>query len=140
VDQARAAGAWTPAQIVEHIVLAYEYSTDVVKGTATGGCRGCSAHCCAGWSWTRRSGGKVHQEGQGASGIPPVRHAGPRSELLDRLDRAVTVFESAPAILITRKRGTASIHPAFGSLPTVDYVRLQAIPRAAPSRAALVTR
>src|ERR1051326_6976418 len=32
----RAAGAWSPGQIVEHLAKTYEYNRDVVKGTAKG--------------------------------------------------------------------------------------------------------
>src|SRR4051812_12250889 len=35
--RARAEGAWTSAQIVEHLALAYEYSRDVVLGSPKGG-------------------------------------------------------------------------------------------------------
>ena len=109
----RAAGAWTPAQIVEHIVLAYEYSGDVVKGTATGGVP---------WLFrpllrrlvvdsTLRA-GKFTRKGRAPAVFRPSDTPGAKSELLDRLDRA-------------EARHTVN-HPSFGVVPTVDYVRLQA--------------
>jgi len=123
----RAAGAWTPAQIVEHLVLAYEYSSDVVKGTATGGVPRLFRPLL------RRlvvdstlKAGKFTRKGKAPAVFRPSDTPAPRSELLDRLDRAVTVFESAIRSSHPEARHRVN-HPAFGSVPTVDYVRFQAI-------------
>jgi len=123
----RAAGAWTPAQIVEHIVLAYEYSGDVVKGTATGGVprlfRPLLRRLVV--DSTLRA-GKFTRKGKAPAVFRPSDTPAAKSELLDRLDRAVPSFESALRSNHPEARHTVN-HPAFGVVPTVNYVRLQAI-------------
>jgi len=124
----REEGAWTSAQIVEHVALAYEYSRDVVEGTPSGG------------SWPRLlrpilrrlvvdstlKAGKFTRKGRApASFRPSASPAGP-SELIDRLNRAVAAFEAA--IRAGQPDGLPTLnHPAFGRMSTTDYVRLQAI-------------
>ena len=123
----RAPKAWTPAQIVEHIVLAYEYSADVVKGTATGGVPRLFRPLL------RRlvvdstlKAGKFTRKGRAPAVFRPSDTPGPKSELLDRLQRAVGAFEAAIRSGHPEGRHTVN-HPAFGVVPTRDYVRLQAI-------------
>jgi DinB family protein len=125
--RARAQGAWTPAQIVEHIVLAYEYSRDVVLGTATGGVPRLFRPLL------RRlvvdstlKAGKFTRKGRAPAVFRPSDTPQAKSELLDRLHRAVAAFESAIRSQHPEARHTVT-HPAFGVVPTVDYVRLQAI-------------
>jgi DinB superfamily len=126
-DRPRTKGAWTPAQIVEHIVLAYEYSRDVVLGSATGGV-----------PWLFRpllrrlvvdstlKAGKFTRKGRAPAVFRPSDSPAPRSELLDRLHKAVGAFEAAIRSGHPEGRRTLN-HPAFGTVPTIDYVRLQAI-------------
>jgi hypothetical protein len=123
----RAEGAWTPAQIAEHIVLAYEYSADVVKGTATGGVprlfrpllRRLVVH-------STLKAGRFTRKGRAPAVFRPSATPLPKSELLDRLDRALGAFERAIRSGHPEGRHTVN-HPAFGVVPTMDYVRLQAI-------------
>jgi hypothetical protein len=125
--RARSQGGWTPAQIVEHIVLAYEYSGDVVKGTATGGVPRLFRPLL------RRlvvdstlKAGRFTRKGKAPAVFRPSDTPAAKSELLDRLDRAVGAFEAA--IRSGHPEGRHNVnHPAFGRVPTADYVRLQAI-------------
>ena len=123
----RAPGAWTPAQIVEHIVLAYEYSGDVVKGTATGGVprlfRPLLRRLVV--DSTLRA-GRFTRKGKAPAVFRPSDTPPAKSELLDRLHRAVAGFESALRSNHPEARHNVN-HPAFGVVPTVNYVRLQAI-------------
>src|SRR4029078_8112787 len=109
------------------IVLAYEYSSDVVKGTATGGVprlfRPLLRRLVV--DSTLRA-GKVHKKGEAPALFRPSDTPPAKSELLDRLHRAVAAFESALRSNHPEARQNGN-HPAFGVVPTVNYVRLQAI-------------
>src|SRR5262245_23880415 len=124
----REEGAWTSAQIVEHVTLAYEYSRDVALGTP------------AGMSVPRLlrpllrrlvvdstlKAGKFTRKGRAPANFrPSASPAGP-SELIGRLTRSVAAFEAALRSGHPEGRHMLN-HPAFGKVPTTDYVRLQAI-------------
>jgi len=125
---AREEGAWTSAQIVEHVVLAYEYSRDVVMGNPTGGSvprllRPLLRRLVV--DSTLKAGRFTRKGKAPATFRPSASPPGP-SELLDRLSKAVAGFEAAIRSGHPDGRHTVN-HPAFGKVSTIDYVRLQAI-------------
>jgi hypothetical protein len=124
----RQAAKWTPAQITEHLALTYEYSRAVVVGTPPG--RGAprflqplfrrlvvDATLEAGRFRRKSRTPKILQP----SAAPPARDQG-----LSRLQTALTAFEAAIRSGHPEGRHTLK-HPFFGPVPTVDYLRLQAI-------------
>jgi hypothetical protein len=124
----RAPGAWTPAQIVEHIALTYEYSRDVALGTPKGGSV----------PWLLRplvrrlvvtstlKAGKFTRKGKAPAVFRPSDSPASQAELTARVARAVSSFEGAIRSGHPEARRTVN-HPAFGVVPTIDYLRLQAI-------------
>jgi hypothetical protein len=124
----REPGKWTPAQIAEHLAITYEYSRAIVVGTPPG--RG------APWFLKpviRRfvvdstlKAGRFTRKGRTPKMFEPSAAPPASSEGLTRLQTAVTGFESAIRSGHPEGRHTVN-HPFFGKLPTVDYLRLQAI-------------
>lgn len=124
-NRPRAEGKWSPGQVAEHLVLAYEASRDVLHGRAPGPAAPrhlrplMRAFLLRPVLWLRRfpSGSKspaVLQPGASPAAAPV---------LLDRLQAAAATFESDAVAA----RRAAVDHPAFGRLPLVDLVRLQEI-------------
>ncbi len=124
----RAEGAWTPGQIVEHLALAYEYSADVVKGTAKGGSAPRLLR-----PLLRRfivdstlKAGRFTRKGRAPAMFQPSATPGSPDVLLPRLDAAVAAFEAAIRSGHPAARHVV-MHPFFGKVPTIGYVRMQAI-------------
>jgi hypothetical protein len=124
----RAPAAWAPGQIVEHLARAYEYSADVVKGTATGGAAPRLLR-----PLLRRfivdatlKAGKFTRKGRAPAMFQPAATPGTRHELLPRLEAALTAFEGAIRSGHPEARHDV-MHPFFGKVPTTRYVRMQAI-------------
>ena len=124
----RAGGAWSRGQIVEHLARAYEYSADVVKGTAQGGSaprilRPLLRRFIV--DSTLRA-GKFTRKGRAPAMFQPSATTGSPAVLLPRLDAAVAAFEAAIRSGHTEARHVV-MHPFFGRVPTIGYVRMQAI-------------
>jgi uncharacterized protein DUF1569 len=126
--RAREQGAWTSAQIVEHLALAYEYSRDVVLGNP----KGQSAPRFL-RPLIRRfivdstlKAGKFTRKGRAPGMFQPSATPGPPAEVIDRLTRAVAGFEADIRSGHPEARHHLT-HPFFGKMSTIDYVRLQAI-------------
>lgn len=124
----RAPGAWTPAQIVEHLALAYEYSRDVVLGAPKGGSAPRLLR-----PLLRRfivdstlKAGKFTRKGRAPAMFQPSPGGGSPATLMPRLEGALGEFEQAIRSSHPEARH-ALRHPFFGRMPTIDYVRMQAI-------------
>ena len=127
----RAAGAWSPAQIAEHLAVVYEYNRSVVTGTAP-------------WPIPRLlrpilqplarrivvdntlKAGRFTRKGRAPGFFQPTASPPPSTEVLARLDNAVRGLERDIRSRPFDTRDTLA-HPIFGTLPMNDWLRLQAI-------------
>ena len=122
----RAPGKWSPAQVVEHIALAYETNTQLLRGPVPGGAP----------RWVRplirkfmlgyvlRKGGFPRRSRAPKVMEPKVSPAAaPPSVLLPRLESAAAAFESGAA---AHPSNTLE-HPFFGNVPVADIVHLSEI-------------
>lgn len=122
----RAPGKWSPAQVVEHIALAYETNTQLLRGPVPGGAPrwlrpvirkfGLALVLRKGDFPRRSRAPKVMEPKASPAAAPP-------SALLPRLESAAAVFESAAA---AHPIDTLE-HPFFGKVPLADIVRLSEI-------------
>jgi uncharacterized damage-inducible protein DinB len=127
-SRARAQGAWTAGQIVEHVALTYEYSRDIVLGTPKGGSAPRVFR-----PFLRRlvvdstlKAGKFTRKGRAPAMFRPSTTPAAQPGAIDRLSKAVAEFEAAIRSGHPEARHTLT-HPYFGTLRTTDYLRLQAI-------------
>ena len=124
----RAEGAWTPGQIAEHLAITYEYSRDVVLGTAKGGSaprllRPLIRRIVVG---STLKAGKFTRKGKAPGMLRPSTTPPAQGDAVDRLSKAVTAFEAAIRSGHPEARHTVT-HPFFGKMATIDYLRFQAI-------------
>jgi hypothetical protein len=123
----RGEGKWTAAQIAEHLAITYEYNRKVITGTAG---KGAPAFLrpLARWFIVTRTlkAGTFTRKGKAPKIFQPTAAPPAAPVVLDRLARAVAGFESDIRSGHPEARHTVA-HPFFGTLPTVDYLRLQAI-------------
>jgi DinB superfamily len=127
----RAEGAWTPAQIAEHLAIVYEYNRTIVNGTAPSPiprlvrpliqrlARGLVVD-------STLKAGRFTRKGRAPGIFQPSAVPPPCEEILVRLDAAVRGFESDLRSCRPEVRH-AIAHPIFGALPTANWIRLQAI-------------
>ncbi|HVD91961.1 MAG TPA: DinB family protein [Vicinamibacterales bacterium] len=127
----RAEGQWSPAQIVEHLAIVYEYSRSVVMGTAGKGMPRLLQPLVQ--PLLRRmvvnstlKAGKFTRKGKAPGIFQPSPTPGPRADLIARLNAAVSGFEGGIRSGHPESRHAVQ-HPYFGRVPTTDFVRLQAI-------------
>jgi len=123
----RAEGKWSAAQIAEHLAIVYEYNRKVVTGTAG---KGAPALLRPLLRWfvvtsTLKSGGFT-RKGRAPRIFHPTASPTAAAPLLARLATAVAGFENDIRSGHPEGRHTVA-HPFFGTLPTVAYLRLQAI-------------
>jgi hypothetical protein len=127
----RMEGAWTPAQIAEHLAIVYEYNRTVASGTAPSPipwlvrpiiqrlARGIVVD-------STLKAGRFTRKGRAPGMFQPSSATAPPGEILARLDAAVRGLESD-----LRSRRFEALHtiahPIFGTLPTARWMRLQAI-------------
>jgi hypothetical protein len=124
----RGEGQWSPAQIVEHLALVYEYSRNVVMGTAGKGIPRLLQPLLRRFVVdSTLKAGKFTRKGK-APGIfqPSPMPPAPAEDLIARLGAAVNGFEAGIRSGHPEARHAVR-HPYFGSVPTTDFVRLQAI-------------
>jgi len=123
----RAPGAWTPAQIAEHLAITYEYGRKMVKGTAGGGApfflRPLIRRMIVD---NTLKAGRFTRKGKTVKVFEPTAAPGPQTQVLGRLNVAVSGLESdlrarAP---LDRER---LFSPFFGNVKSADYISLQAI-------------
>jgi hypothetical protein len=127
-SRARAGGAWTAGQIVEHLSLTYEYSRDIVLGTPKGGSAPRIVR-----PFLRRlivdstlKAGKFTRKGRAPAMFRPSATPPAQPDATARLSKAIAEFEGAIRSGHPEARHTL-VHPYFGTLKTIDYLRLQAI-------------
>ena len=122
-----AEGKWSPAQIVEHLAIVYEYNRKVVTGTAGKGAPK-FLQPLAKWfvvTKTLKAGGFT-RKGRAPGIFQPTAAPAAAVPLLARLATALSGFENDIRSGHPEARHNVA-HPFFGKLPTVDYLRLQAI-------------
>jgi DinB superfamily len=120
-------GKWSPAQIAEHLAIIYEYNRKVVTGTAGKGAPK-FLQPLARWFIVTRTlkAGAFTRKGRAPKIFQPTSTPEAAAPLLMRLTNAVRGFENDIRSGHPEGRHTVA-HPFFGTLPTVDYLRLQAI-------------
>lgn len=126
----RAEGAWSPAQIAEHLAIIYEYNRTVVMGTAGTGAPGFLRPLLR-WFVVDRTlkAGRFTRKGKAPAIFRPataVAAAPVAADVLTRLMTAVTGLEGDIRSGHPAARHTVA-HPFFGTLQTTDWMRLQAI-------------
>jgi hypothetical protein len=125
----RAAGKWSPGQVTEHVVLAYEQSGRMLDGTFTGGAKPWYQQLLARWlglpSLLKRG---DFGEGpfQAPDFIRPSASPSSSDTLLARLEPAANYLEAALAGAPDARRVRVD-HPVFGRLPLADLVRFLVI-------------
>ena len=124
----RTAGAWSPAQIAEHLAIVYEYNRTIVTGTAPTGAPGFLRPLLR-WFVVDRTlkAGRFTRKGKAPGIFQPKAPEPPAAALvLGRLIAAVTGLEGDIRSGHPAGRHTVA-HPFFGTLQTTDWMRLQAI-------------
>ena len=123
----RAEGKWSPAQIAEHLAIVYEYNRKVVTGTAGKGAPRILQPLARWFIVTRTlKAGAFTRKGRAPGIFQPTATPPAAVPLLTRLTNALAGFENDIRSGHPEGRHTVA-HPFFGTLPTVDYLRLQAI-------------
>lgn len=123
----RGEGKWSAAQIAEHLAIVYEYNRTVVKGTAAKFAPR-FLQPLARWFIVDRTlkAGRFTRNGRAPKIFQPSAAPAAAPEVLTRLTTAVAGMEADIRSGHPAGRHTVD-HPLFGTLPTVDYLRLQAI-------------
>jgi len=123
----REAGAWTPAQIAEHLAIVYEYGRKLAQGTAGRGApfflRPLIRKIVLD---TTLKAGRFTRKGRAPKPFRPSSTPGPQAEVLSRLQAAVSGLEADLRSRHPEARHTI-FSPFFGDVKTADYVTLQAI-------------
>jgi hypothetical protein len=122
----RAKGKWSPGQLAEHIAISFELADRVVRGlplkTALPGVMR--------WMLRQTYVKPILRNGAMKPGktVPQFQpSATPAFEpTMKRLDAAMMSFVAA-CVEAARSGKTTVEHPAFGTLPLLDYARLQVI-------------
>ena len=127
----RAEGAWTPAQIAEHLAIVYEYNRTVATGAAPSPIprlvRPLIQRLARGMIVdSTLKAGRFTRKGRAPGMFQPSAAPIPCGEILARLDAAVRGLESDLASHHSTVSETIA-HPIFGTLPTARWIRLQAI-------------
>jgi hypothetical protein len=124
----RAEGKWSPAQVVEHIALTYEYSRAVVNNNPTGPSAPRILRPLVRRFFVKPvlKRGSFKPGGRAPAMFQPSSSPDGHAELLSRLETAVRLFEDDLRAAARAGRATLN-HPFFGTIPLTDYLRLQAI-------------
>ena len=124
-NQPRAAGKWSPGQIAEHVMLAYEVNRGVLGGATRGRAVPAPFRPIVRFLLLRpvlRRGrfipGSRAPKVFRPSALPPGRDV-----LIEKVQAAATAFERVAAVAQEKTID----HPIFGRLPVADFVRLQEI-------------
>jgi DinB family protein len=126
-DRPRAPGKWSPAQVAEHLALAYEVNRGVLHGSAPGPAAPRFLRPLIrkfGLNPLLRRGSFTPGSKSPKVFRPSASPAG-QAELLARLQAAANAFELDAAA--ATGPGATIDHPFFGRLPLLDFVRLQEI-------------
>jgi hypothetical protein len=125
----RREGAWSRAQIAEHLAIVYEFNRKVLAGTAPGLpalLRPILQPLLRRMVVTNTlKAGGFTRKGRAPGIFQPSATPADATQVLARLTSAVRGFE---ADIRSRPRGDGTIlHPAFGRIGIADWVRIQAI-------------
>jgi hypothetical protein len=124
----RAPGKWSPGQVTEHVVLAYEQSRRMLQGTFTGQARPWYQQLLARWLGLPRL--LKQGFGDGAFKAPdfiqPSESPSSRDVLLKRLEVISHDLEEDLARAAEPQRATVH-HPVFGLLSLADLVQFMSI-------------
>ena len=127
----RAKGAWSPAQIAEHLALFYEYSRRVATGTEPSPIPRLLRPLVQ--RLARRvvvdstlKAGRFTRKGRAPGVFQPSPTPAPAADVLARVEVAVRGLEADIRSRHPEARRTIP-HPIFGALATTAWVRLQAI-------------
>lgn len=122
-----APGKWSPAQVTEHVTLAYEKTRDILANPPTGGV-----------PWYLRplvryfyvrpilKTGKFPANTKAPRQFRPSDAAAPADTLVSRLESAAGGLERDLEGIAGQGR-RAIIHPIFGKIPLPDALRFQAL-------------
>jgi hypothetical protein len=126
----RAEGAWSPAQIAEHLAITFEFNRTVVARTAKplpALIRPFVQPLLRRMVITKTlEAGRFTRKGRTPGFLKPSDHPPAIDTVLARLQAAVDGLESDLRSRHPEARHTVA-HPAFGTLPTHDWIRVQAI-------------
>ena len=123
----RGEGKWSPAQVAEHLAIVYEYNRKVVTGSAGKGAPKILQPLARWFIVTKTlKAGAFTRKGKAPGIFQPSTTPAAPTAILTRLANAVAGFEADLRSGHPEARHTVA-HPFFGTLPTVDYLRLQAI-------------
>ena len=126
----RAEGAWSPAQIAEHLAITFEFNRKVVAGTAPplpALIRPFVQPLLRRVVITKTlEAGRFTRKGRTPKFLKPSETPPAVDAVLARLNAAVAGLESDLRSRHPEARHTVS-HPAFGRLVTHDWIRVQAI-------------
>jgi len=124
---ARGEGQWSPAQVAEHLAIVYEYNRKVVTGAAAKSAPGFLRPLLR-WFIVVRTlkAGRFTRKGRAPAIFQPSATPAAAPDVLARLTAAVKGFENDIRSGHPEGRHTVA-HPFFGTLKTIDYLRLQAI-------------
>jgi hypothetical protein len=126
----RAEGAWSPAQIVEHLAITFEFNRQIVAGTAPplpALLRPILRPLLRRIVITNTlKAGRFTRKGRTPAFLKPSAHPPGLEQAIARLDAAVTGLEGDLRSRHPEGRHTIA-HPAFGQIATHDWMRVQAI-------------
>jgi hypothetical protein len=127
----RAERVWTPAQVAEHLAIVYEYNRTVATGSAPSPIPRLVrpliqriARAIVVDSTLKA--GRFTRKGRAPAMFQPSAAPPASAVVLARLEAAVSGFERDLRSRHPEAR-RAIAHPIFGTLPTTDWIRLQAI-------------
>lgn len=123
----RGEGLWSPGQVAEHLAIVYEYNRKVVTGTAGAGAPRFLQPLARWFVVTKTlNAGRFTRKGRAPKFFQPSSSPAAAAAVLERLSKALAGFESD--IRSGHPEGRHQVrHPFFGPMPTIDFLRLQAI-------------
>jgi hypothetical protein len=123
----RAPGAWTPAQIAEHLAITYEYGRKMIQGTAGRGAPFFLRPLIRKVALDNPvKTGRFARKAKTPKPFRPTDAPGPQPQVLERLNAAVSGLESDLRARTPQDRETI-LSPYFGKVKSADYIMLQAI-------------
>ncbi len=126
----RREGAWSPAQIAEHLAIVYEFNRQVIAGTAPGlplllrpVLRPLLRRIVV---TNTLKAGRFTRKGKTPAMLRPSAAPAAPDQVVARLTEAVSGLEADIRSRHPEGRHTVA-HPAFGTIGTADWMRVQAI-------------
>jgi uncharacterized damage-inducible protein DinB len=126
--QPRAPGKWSPAQVTEHVAIAYEVSRGILRGTFAwrGAPRFVRPLIRTFFLKPVLKTGRFAKGGKTPTHFEPTTTPASIGDLATRLQAAATAFEVD--VQAAAQGGQTTLdHPFFGAVPLAEYLRLQVI-------------